>query len=446
MATQQQYPARQRRRAFVGAISGHLIEWYDYGVYGFLAVYIGHAFFVSDDPTTSLLSSFAAFALSFFIRPLGGLFFGPLADKIGRRKTLITVLVMMAGSTCLLGFLPTYDSIGIAAPVLLILIRCVQGFSAGGEIGTITSFISEYAGPGRRGFSTCWLMVTAVLGLLLGGAVANGMTWILGAEVMQSWGWRVPFLIAGPMGLISMYIRLKLEDSPEFLALQKAGETSKAPLREVWQWKRAIALVFFIITLHSSIFYLVLTFASTYMSRILKFDSATTLFYVFIASLAAAFVMPLGGAFTDRYGRKPFLMVVGTLATLAMYWFFKSAPTATPSSFFWPLMTVAVLFGLYASSTYATMSELLPTRIRSTGIAVAYNIPVAVFGGSAPLISTWLIQRTGDITSPWYFYIATGIASLIALTALRKQDFVACHSATLPETPARFNAPSQLNV
>lgn len=425
MVTSVQNPERQRRRAFIGAISGHLIEWYDYGVYGFLAVYIGQAFFVSDDPTTSLLSSFAAFALSFFMRPLGGLFFGPLADKVGRRKTLITVLAMMAGSTCALGFLPTYASVGITAPVLLILIRCLQGFSAGGEIGTITSFISEYAGPGRRGYSTCWLMVTAVLGLLLGGAVANGMTWTLGADVMQAGGWRVPFLIAGPMGLISMYIRLKLEDSPEFLALQQAGETSKAPLREVWQWKRAIALVFFIITLHSSIFYLVLTFASTYMSRILKFDSGTTLLYVFVASLSAAVVMPLGGAFTDRYGRKPFLMVVGVLATLAMYWFFKAAPTATATSFFFPLMAVAILFGLYASSTYATMSELLPTRIRSTGIAVAYNIPVAVFGGSAPLISTWLIQHTGDISSPWYFYIGTGVVSLIALVALRKEDFVA---------------------
>lgn len=243
MGIQQKNPARQRRRAFIGATSGHLIEWYDYGVYGFLAVYIGKAFFVSDDPTSSLLASFAAFALSFFIRPLGGLFFGPLADKIGRRKTLITVLVMMAGSTVLLGLLPTYATLGIAAPILLVLIRCVQGFSAGGEIGTITSFISEYAGPGRRGFATCWLMVTAVLGLLLGGAVANGMTWVMGADLMQAWGWRIPFLIAAPLGLISMYIRLKLEDSPEFLALQRAGETSKAPLREVWQWKRAIALV-----------------------------------------------------------------------------------------------------------------------------------------------------------------------------------------------------------
>ena len=425
MGMQHTDPARQRRRAFIGATSGHLIEWYDYGVYGFLAVYIGKSFFVSDDPTTSLLASFAAFALSFFIRPLGGLFFGPLADKIGRRKTLITVLVMMAGSTCLLGLLPTYATLGIAAPILLVLIRCVQGFSAGGEIGTITSFISEYAGPGRRGFATCWLMVTAVLGLLLGGAVANGMTWTLGAQTMLDWGWRIPFLLAAPLGLISMYIRLKLEDSPEFLALLRAGQTSKAPLREVWQWKRAIALVFFIITLHSSIFYLVLTFASTYMSSILKFDAGTTLFYVFTASFSSAFVMPFGGAFTDRYGRKPFLLVVGTLATLAMYWMFKSAPTATAASFFWPLMAVAILFGLYASSTYALMSELLPTRIRSTGIAVAYNIPVAVFGGSAPLISTWLIKLTGDITSPWYFYVGTGVVSLIALLLLRQGDFVA---------------------
>jgi MHS family proline/betaine transporter-like MFS transporter len=332
--------------------------------------------------------------------------------------------MLMSGSTFCIGLLPTYHTIGIAAPILLILIRCVQGFSAGGEIGTITSFISEYAGPGRRGFSTCWLMVTAVLGLVLGGVVANGMTWLMGAELMQELGWRIPFLVAGPMGLVSMYIRLKLEDSPEFLALQKAGETSKAPLREVWQWKRSITLVFFIITLHSSIFYLVLTFASTYMSRILKFDSGVTLLFVFIASVSAAFVMPFGGIFTDRYGRKPFLLVVGGLATLAMFWFFKSAPGATPTSFFLPLMAVAILFGLYASSTYATMSELLPTRVRSTGIAIAYNIPVAVFGGSAPFISTWLIQQTGDITSPWYFYIGTGVVSLIALLMLRKEDFV----------------------
>ncbi|MFJ4156230.1 MFS transporter [Pseudomonas sp. NPDC089752] len=424
MSTCLQTATRQRRRAFIGATSGHLIEWYDYGVYGFLAVYIGQSFFVSDDPTTSLLSSFAAFALSFFIRPLGGLFFGPFADKIGRRRTLIAVLILMSGSTFLIGLLPTYDAIGIAAPILLILIRCIQGFSAGGEIGTITSFISEYAGPGRRGFSTSWLMVTAVLGLVLGGVVANGMTYFLGSETMQSGGWRIPFLVAGPMGIISMYIRLKLEDSPEFLALLKAGETSKAPLRDVWKWKRSIALVFMIISLHSSIFYLVLTYASTYMSRVLNFDNGTTLLYGFLASSSAALVMPLGGMFTDRYGRKKFLLVVGALATFTMAWLFRSAVGATPEAFIAPLMVVAILFGLYASSTYALMSELLPTKVRSTGIAIAYNIPVAVFGGSAPFVSTWLIQKTGDISAPWYFYLVTGVASILALLLLRDNDFV----------------------
>lgn len=424
------------RRVFVGASLGHLIEWYDYGVYGFLAAYIGQAFFASDDPMTSLLGSFAAFALSFFVRPLGGLFFGPMADRVGRRKTLVTVLILMSGSTCLIGLLPTHAQIGIAGPVLLVIVRCIQGFSAGGEIGTITSFIAEYAGPERRGYSTSWLMVTAVLGLLLGGAIANGLTYALGAQFMQDGGWRIPFLIAAPMGVVSMYIRLRLEDSPEFMALVKKGEVSPAPLKEALTHSRALLLVGAIIVLHSSIFYLVLTFASTYMKQLLHFNDATTLVYSSLSSLCAALVMPFGGMFTDRYGRKPFLIVTGLFATVCMIWFFAVADGATPSTFIWPLMATAISFGLYVSSTYATMSELLPTKVRSTGIALAYNLPVALFGGTAPMVSTWLIQRTGDISSPMYFFAATGAVSLVSLTLLRKQDFVAGGSSASIERPS----------
>lgn len=424
MVTFKQDIRAQRRRTLLGAVSGHLIEWYDYGVYGFLAVYIGQAFFVTDNPATSLLASFGAFALSFFIRPLGGLFFGPLADKIGRRKTLVIVLTIMSGSTFLLGVLPTYLSIGIMAPILLVLVRCLQGFSAGGEIGTITSFVSEYAGPGKRGYSTSWLMVTAVLGLLLGGAVANGLAWGIGEEAMQQWGWRIPFLIAAPMGAISMYIRLKLEDSPEFKALQESGEVAKNPLREVWKFKRALILVASIIILHSSVFYLVLTYSSTYLSKNLNFHKSTTLTYVLLSSFIAAVVMPVGGMLSDRYGRKPFLLVTGALTALSVLWFFSIAPIATPETILAPMIAVATFLGLYASSTYATMSELLPTRLRSTGIAVAYNLPVAIFGGSAPLISAWLIQRTGDVSSPVYFYLMTAVISLTALLSLKKEDFI----------------------
>ena len=413
----------RRRRAFVGAVTGHVIEWYDYGIYGFLAVYMGQLFFASEDPTISLLSSFAVFALSFFIRPLGGLFFGPMADRIGRKQTLLIVLICMAGSTCLIGLLPTYATIGLAAPILLVLLRCIQGFSAGGEIGTVTSFIAEYAGPGKRGHSTSWLMTTAVLGLLLGSLVANGMSAVLGEAAMLAWGWRIPFLFAGVLGMIAIYIRLKLEDSPEFLAIVAAGESSKAPLRETMTWGRALMLVFCIITVHASIFYLVLTYASTFLGEMLQFSGTVRFWFIISACVLAAAVMPIGGIMSDKWGRKPVLLVSGVAATLSMLWFFLAAPGATPVSFFFPLMACALSFGFYASSTYATMTELLPTKIRSTGIAVAYNLPVAIFGGSAPLIAAWFISATGDITSPWYFFVGTGVVSLAALLVLRRDDF-----------------------
>ncbi|MCS4593449.1 MFS transporter [Brevibacterium sediminis] len=413
----------RRRRAFVGAVTGHVIEWYDYGIYGFLAVYMGQLFFASEDPTISLLSSFAVFALSFFIRPLGGLVFGPMADRIGRKQTLLIVLICMAGSTCLIGLLPTYATIGLAAPILLVLLRCIQGFSAGGEIGTVTSFIAEYAGPGKRGHSTSWLMTTAVLGLLLGSLVANGMSAALGEAAMLAWGWRIPFLFAGVLGMIAIYIRLKLEDSPEFLAIVAAGESSKAPLRETMTWGRALMLVFCIITVHASIFYLVLTYASTFLGEMLQFSGTVRFWFIISACVLAAAVMPIGGIMSDKWGRKPVLLVSGVAATLSMLWFFLAAPGATPVSFFFPLVACALSFGFYASSTYATMTELLPTKIRSTGIAVAYNLPVAIFGGSAPLIAAWFISATGDITSPWYFFVGTGVVSLAALLVLRRDDF-----------------------
>lgn len=428
---------KTRSRAFLGAVTGHAIEWYDYGVYGFLAVYMGALFFSSSDPAVGIIASFAVFALSFFMRPLGGLFFGPLADKIGRKTTLAIVVILMSGSTFSIGLLPTDATIGIWAPLLLVLLRSIQGFSAGGEIGTVTSFISEYAVNGRRGYATSWLMFWAVIGLILGALVANGLTLLLGAEAMLAYGWRIPFLVAGPLGLVALFIRLKLEDSPEFNRLRNSGTQSKAPLREALQWKRPILQVFAFITLHASIFYLVLTFASTYMGDTLGFNDTIRFWYVIAAGAIAAALMPLGGLFTDKFGRIPFLIIVGIAGIGAMVWFFLAAPTATPASFLAPLMACAATFGLYASSTYALMSELLPTRIRSTGIAVAYNLPVAVFGGSAPFIATAIMNATGNITTPWIFFAATGVISLIGLFTIRISDFTRAQDASpnIPEVP-----------
>lgn len=417
--------APARRKAFVGATVGHLIEWYDYGIYGILAVYVGANFFISDDPLVSILSAFAVFALSFFVRPLGGLFFGPLADKIGRRKTLMIVLTLMSGATMCIGLLPTAQAIGVAAPILLVLLRLVQGFSAGGEISTITAFISEYAKKGSRGYATSFLMATAAAGLLIGAMVGNGLSWMLGTETMTDWGWRIPFLLAGPFGAIALYIRMKLEDSPEFKTLQRENRLSKAPLREVLGYPRQLLLVGASITLLASSFYLVLTYMTTYLNSILGLDWGTTFFYVILASVIGIVLMPVSGRITDRLGsRRNFLLITAVFTAAAAVWFFYTAPGSTPVGMLPSFIAVAIGFGLYCGTPYAVMSELLPTRVRSTGIALGYNIPVAVFGGSAPFIASWLITETGNPSSPAWFFVFTAAVSFVGMLFLREQDLL----------------------
>ncbi|MDO5618240.1 MFS transporter [Kocuria sp.] len=421
---------QQRRRAFIGATVGHLIEWYDYGIFGFLAVYVGANFFISEDPLVGILSAFAVFALSFFIRPLGGLFFGPLADKIGRRSTLLIVLTMMCGATMLIGMLPTAHAIGVAAPALLVLLRLVQGFSAGGEVSTITAFIAEYAKKGSRGLATSFLMTTAASGLLIGAVVGNGMTWALGAQTMTDWGWRIPFLLAGPLGAVAIFIRLKLEDSPQFKALQKENKLSKAPLREVLRYPRQLLLTASVIALLASSFYLVLTYMTTYLATILEMQPGITFTYVLVAGGIGAALMPVGGLITDRMGdRRIFLIGVTIYFTAAVVWFFYTAPTASPAGLLLPLIAVAIGFGLYCGVPYAIMSELLPTRVRSTGIALGYNIPVALFGGTAPFIASWLIANTGNVSSPAWFFAVTAAVSLLGLLFMRKSDLLGAREA-----------------
>lgn len=417
-------PNPAARRAFAGSVAGHLIEWYDYGVYGYLAVYMGAAFFPSDDPLVSVLSSFAVFALSFFIRPLGGLFFGPLADRIGRRRTLLIVLTVMASSTFLIGLLPTYAAIGVAAPLLLVLVRCVQGFSAGGEVGTVASFIAEHAQGARRGFATSWLLAISAAGLVIGALVVNGLTWWLGSETMAEGGWRIPFLIAGPLGLITLWLRMRLEDSPAFLRMQAASEGAKSPLRAAFAQPRALLLVFGVVTLATSSFYLVLTYYTTLMRTALGLDASTVFFASIGAAVLAGAFMPVGGLISDRFGRRRPMIVYAVIAiALCLAVFFAAATTSIPL-FLVFAVALAIVSGLYGGSVYALMSELLPTRIRATGLAISYNLPVALFGGSAPFVATLLISTTGSLASPGYYFAATGVLSLITLLMIRPRDQV----------------------
>lgn len=252
------------------------------------------------------------------------------------------------------------------------------------------------------------------------------MTWILGAEGMTEWGWRIPFIIAGPLGAIAIWIRMRLEDSPEFHALHSEDKLSKAPLREALRFPRQLLLVASVITLLGSGFYLLMTFMTTYLKTAVKLDPGSIFWLTVVGGLIAAAVMPLSGHLSDRMGDRRPVMVVGALAfAAAVAWFFLVAPGAAgPLDLAPPLVGLAATVGLFCGVPYATMSELLPAHVRSTGIALGYNIPIAVFGGSAPLVSQWLIARTGDLSSPMWFFLGTAVIALIGLMTMKRHDLL----------------------
>ncbi|QIX53698.1 MFS transporter [Rhodococcus sp. DMU1] len=415
--------SKRRKSAFVGAICGHIFEWYDYAIYGFLAVYIGANFFNSDDPAVNVISAFAVFALAFFIRPIGGIVFGPMADRIGRKTTLLLVLSLMSAGTVLMGLLPTAASIGVLAPILLILLRLLQGLSAGGELGTVNTFIAEYAAKGRRGTATSIIAAASIVGLLLGAFVANGMSWALGEETMTEWGWRIPFLLAGPLGLLAIYIRMKLEESPDFEALKESNNTSESPLKEALRHPRKIFLVFCTVTLMGSSIYLVMTYSTTFLTTIVGFEWGPTFGYVVLAGAIAIVLTPISGYIGDRFARRrDYLILTSVLLALATVWFFLAAPDSTPTSLLAPWILLAIAFALLLGNPLAMMSELLPVHLRSTGSAIGYNLSIAIFGGSAPFIASSLIEWTDSPSSPVWYFLLTAAVSIGGLMLVRDSD------------------------
>jgi MFS transporter, MHS family, proline/betaine transporter len=261
---------RTLHRAIGASALGNLMEWYDYGVYGYAAVIIGRVFFPSHSTTAALLSSFGVLAVSFVVRPFGGLFFGPLGDRIGRQRVLATTIIMMAVATFVIGVLPSYDTIGIWAPILLVLARLVQGFSTGGEYGGAATFMAEYSPDRRRGFFTSFLEMGTLAGYALGAAFVSVLAAVLSNDAMESWGWRLPFLLALPLGLVGLYLRLKLEDTPVFRELAESGNVSHSPLREtvVGHWRSILSLIGVVILLNVAD-YTLLTYMPSYLTDVL---------------------------------------------------------------------------------------------------------------------------------------------------------------------------------
>ncbi|MBA2618676.1 MAG: MFS transporter [Rubrobacter sp.] len=419
------------RRAVVGASIGNCVEWYDFAVYGFLAPFIGAAFFASQDPTVQLLSTFAVFAVAFFTRPLGGLFFGPLGDRIGRQKVLATVIILMSISTVLIGLLPGYATIGVAAPILLVLLRCLQGFSAGGEYGGAATFLAEYAPNNRRGFTVSWLLFSTLVGFLLGSALATLLSATLPEAAMNSWGWRIPFFIAGPLGAVGLYIRLRLEDTPEFRALQQAGQVAGSPLMETIRenWKPILQIAGLVV-IHNVGFYTVFTFMSTYFSETLGFSSTTAFLSIMIAGLVAMALIPPLGALADRVGRKPLLLTACALFVLLAYPLFMLMNTGSVVLAIAAHVALAAIEALFVCTSLAAGAELFATRVRYGGFSIGYNFSVAIFGGTAPYIAVYLISRTGSPLSPAFYVIFAAALTFVTVLTMRETAGAPLHNTT----------------
>jgi MHS family proline/betaine transporter-like MFS transporter len=409
------------RQVISGASIGNAVEWYDFAIYGFLATFIAANFFPAGNETAALLSTFAIFAAAFVMRPLGGLVFGPLGDRIGRQRVLAIVILLMAGSTLAMGLLPSYESIGVAAPLLLLFLRCLQGFSAGGEYGGGACYLAEFASDRRRGLTVTFIAWSGVVGFLLGSVTVTLLQTLLGDAAMDSYGWRIPFLIAGPLGLVGLYIRLRLTDTPAFEALAASDDVAASPLREAVQTAgKPILQVIGIMVVFNVGYYVVFTYLPTYFIKTLHFSKTTAFVSITVACVVAlVLILPLA-SISDRIGRRP-LLIAGTVSFVVLsYPLFLLLNSGSVGAAIAAHAALAAIESVYISVAVATGVELFATRVRYSGFSIGYNVCVAAFGGTTPYMVAWLTGSTGNNLAPAFYVIIAAVVSLVTVLTLRE--------------------------
>jgi MFS family permease len=413
---------RRNRRSLVAGTVGNFVEWYEFGAYGFFATVIAANFFssTSTSDAESLIKTYASFALAFFFRPIGAAVFGRLGDRIGRRPTLIIVLLLMTLSTTLIGVLPTYATVGAAAPWLLTLVRALQGLSAGGEFGGAVSIMTEFAPRNKRGLYGAWQSLTVALGLLVGAGLAAILATALSAEALKDWGWRVPFLLALPLGLVALWLRLRLDETPSFARVQQT-EQPPADKAEV---AKAIALGIGRLMGWSAAGYTFLVVMPSYLQATLHATFQQALVATVLANLGFAVSIMPAGWLSDRIGRRPVMVAGAALVVVLAFPLMnllqdKESSNAAKGI---AVFVAGLVVGLMAGPGPAMLAEMFPTRVRYTGLGLAYSLSNAVFSGSAGLIITELIKRTKNVDIPAYYVVATCAVSVLALLTLRGHD------------------------
>jgi MFS transporter, MHS family, proline/betaine transporter len=418
--------AQMRRRVVISSTIGNALEWFDFTVFGLFAGILGKLFFPADNPNSSLLLTFATFGIAFAARPLGGLVFGLYADKHGRKKALVVMISLMAVGTGLLGFLPTYGSIGIAAPLLLLLARLIQGFSAGGEFGSASAMLIEFAPHGRRGFYGSFQMVSQSLAFAIGAAMAIGLNLGLSPDAFASWGWRVPFILGILIGPTGWYLRQRCDESPEFQAYLAEKATLVQPKQKTTlgqlfsEHPRELIASFCLIAAGTAINYVNAIFLPAYAVAELKLPLLNAQLGLLFVSLANAAIAVATGALSDRIGRRA-VIVPALIAYSVLFYVMLQRLAADPTTTnLWQLQMVAVFLGALAGPMPAFMTEIFPVGVRSTGASLMYNFAVMLFGGLAPFINTWLVQTTGNKAAPVYYILFAAAVGLAGLSVYRR--------------------------
>lgn len=410
-------PQSTLRRAVAASAIGNATEWFDYGIYAYGVTYISAALFPGSTEEATFFA-LATFAISFLVRPLGGLVWGPLGDRLGRKAILSMTILMMAGATMCVGLLPTYDAIGFWAPAILILLRLVQGFSTGGEYGGAATFMAEYSPDKKRGFYGSFLEFGTLAGFSLGALLMLGISLLLDDASMQSWGWRLPFLLAGPMGLIGLYLRTKMEDTPVFRELEEAGGTedeAKTQFRDllVGYWKPLLTLAGLVVALNV-VNYTLLSYMPTYLEQETGLSADGALIVPIIGMLSMMVVIPFAGALSDRVGRKPlwWVSLIGLFVmAVPMYQLMGTGIGGAVIGF----GVLGLLYVLQLSTISATFPAMFPTHVRFAGFAIAYNVSTSLFGGTAPAVNDALIGQTGNNLVPAFYMMGSCVVGAIAL-------------------------------
>ncbi|MFM4068889.1 MFS transporter [Klebsiella variicola] len=420
---------RDRIGAILRVTSGNFLEQFDFFLFGFYATYIAHTFFPASSEFASLMMTFAVFGAGFLMRPIGAIVLGAYIDKVGRRKGLIVTLSIMATGTFLIVLIPSYQTIGLWAPLLVLIGRLLQGFSAGAEMGGVSVYLAEIATPGRKGFYTSWQSGSQQVAIMVAAAMGFALNAVLEQSAISDWGWRIPFVFGCLIVPFIFILRRKLEETQEFTARRHHLAMRQVFATLLANWQVVIAGMM-MVAMTTTAFYLITVYAPTFGKKVLMLSASDSLLVTLLVAISNFFWLPVGGALSDRFGRRPVLIAM-TLLALATAWPALTLLANAPSFLMMlsVLLWLSFIYGMYNGAMIPALTEIMPAEVRVAGFSLAYSLATAVFGGFTPVISTALIEYTGDKASPGYWMSFAAICGLLATCYLYRRSAVALQTA-----------------